>query len=109
MQNVVAIQANIQWQYFQDPPSQNWIAVCEPLKLTVEADTLPALYETMTEAMDCFFKELLSTGDLNRFLHDHGWSLTQPLPSRFEQDVCFDVPLNTRRVSPHDLDKVLSK
>jgi hypothetical protein len=106
MQNVVAIQANIQWQYFQDSKSQNWIAICDPLKLTLVADTLPELHESMAEAMDGFFKELLSTGDLQEFLKEHGWSTVQALPPRTEEDVFFDVPMNTRRISQHDLENV---
>jgi len=107
MRDVINIEANIVWGYFQDHASGNWIGVSEPLKLTVEADTLPALHESMTEAMDCLFNELLSSGDLDRFLGEHGWTAINALPARREHDVCFDVPLNTRRISQRDLDKVL--
>lgn len=107
MRQVIGVEGQIDWLYFQDAKSQNWIGVCPPLKLTVEGDTLPELNETMTEAMDLFFNEMLSTGDLDRFLKENGWRLNAPAPERRrQQQVMFDVPLHTQRIAERDLDKV---
>jgi len=103
MREVISIEANLVWAYFQDPKSGNWIGLCEPLKLTVEADALPELHESMTETMDALLSELLSSGDLEKFLHEQGWKAMSPIPRELGRDVFFDVPLNTRRVAPGDL------
>jgi hypothetical protein len=59
----------------------------------------------MNEAATSFFKELLETGDLPKFLVEQGFATEQPLPHSPRQDVTFDVPLNTKRISPRDLEK----
>lgn len=107
MRQVIGVEAEIVWRYFQDRESQNWVGISDPLKLTVEGETLPELNEAMTEAMDLFFNEMLSSGDLNRFLKENGWRLNAPAPERKrQQQVMFDVPLHTRRIAQRDLDKV---
>lgn len=107
MKRVIGVEANIVWRYFQDRESENWIGICDPLKLTVEGETLPELNEAITEAMDLLFNEMLSSGGLNRFLKEHGWRLNAPAPERkTRQDITFDVPLRTRRIAQRDIDKV---
>jgi len=68
MPNVIQIEGNLQWNYAVDHESNHWVAVCEPLKLTVEVENPQEFLGTIKESMDGFFKELLSTGDLDRFL-----------------------------------------
>lgn len=105
----VELKSQIPWLYFQDPKSRLWIGTSPVLKLTVEAETLPALYESMTEAAIMFFQELLSTGDLPKFFTENSLLAVQPLPPRHSRDVSFDVPLNTQRISPRDIEKAFSK
>jgi len=104
----IQIQGHVLWQYFQDPKTRLWIGICPLLKLTVEADSQPALLESMSEAAIMFFQELLSTGDLQNFLSEHSLPSVQPLPPRNRRDVSFDVPLNTQRISPSDIEKAFS-
>lgn len=108
MKQVIGVKATVVWRYFQDRKSENWIGICDHLKLTVEAENPPELHEAMTEAMDLFLNEMLSSGDLRKFLREHGWSLTTaiPEPKKQRQDIVFDVPLQTRRIPQRDLDKV---
>lgn len=106
MKRVIGVEANIVWRYFQDRDSDNWIGISDHLKLTVEGETLPELNEAMTEAMDLFFNEMLSSGDLKKFLREHGWRLNAPTPEKKARQITFDVPLRTRRISQRDLDKV---
>lgn len=106
MRHLVQIKAQIDWMYTHDQQTGSWIAICPPLKLTVEAESKPALDESISESMDMLFNELLSTNDLDRFLAEHGWSAEDALPSSRDEEVCFDVPLNTRRVSAHDLQAI---
>lgn len=102
MPNVIQIEANLPWNYTIDRESKRWVAVCQPLKLTIEAEDPQEFLETIRESMDGFFKELLSTGDLDRFLEDHGWRRLTPIPER-RRELYFDVPMSTRRVQERDL------
>ena len=106
MPEVVNIEANLQWVYAVHRKTGHWIGVCEPLKLTVTADNPEEFYESIREGMNAFFRELLSTGDLNRFLRDHGWRAITPIP-RGRRSLYFDVPLNTRRVQERDLQEAV--
>ncbi len=54
-------------------------------------ETWAELMEDIGHTLDALLKDLLSTNDLNRFLHDHGWKLLAAIPNRLE-DVRFDVP-----------------
>jgi hypothetical protein len=102
MPNVIQIEGNLQWNYAVDHKSNRWVAVCQPLKLAIEVEAPEEFLETIGEAIDGFFRELLSTGDLDRFLGDNGWRRLTPIPERARR-LHFDVPLSTRRVEERDL------
>ena len=86
---IIRVQANVQWQI--SPVENAWIGVCEPLHLTVEADTWGQLMESISETLDAVLADLMKSNELPKFLKSHGWSLMTPLPERPE-DVRFDVP-----------------
>ena len=54
-----------------------WIGICDPLKLTVDADSLAELVEDIIETLEAVFKELDSTGDLERVLLENGLAADQ--------------------------------
>jgi len=87
---VVRIQASLPWNC-SFGKSGNWVAVCDPLKLTVQSHTWGELVEDIADALDLMFKDLLETGELSPFLQEHGWTLIGPLP-RGPKNVKFDVP-----------------
>jgi len=89
-QQVVRVDANIQWKILQ-AKSGEWVGVCDPLKLTVEAETWADLMEDIGHTLDALLKDLLSSNELDRFLRDQGWKLLAAIPSRPE-GVRFDVP-----------------
>jgi|ERR1019366_2082370 hypothetical protein len=89
--NLVAIQANVQWKAFRDNATKAWVAVCEPLKITVEADSWSALHETISDSLDLLFRDLIKSGELDGFLKEMGWRLLTPLPAK-PQNARFDVP-----------------
>lgn len=68
----VELQANLQWAVLQGKGG-NWVAVCDPLGLTVQGETWAELMEDIGHTLDALLKDLLSTNELNRFLSDHGW------------------------------------
>ena len=86
----VELQANLQWAVLQGKGG-NWVAVCDPLGLTVQGETWAELMEDIGHTLDALLKDLLSTNELNRFLSDHGWKLLAAIPNPPE-DVRFDVP-----------------
>ena len=68
-----------------------FVGVCEPLKLTVEADTWGELMETIGETLDAVLVDLMKSNELPQFLNSHGWSLVTPLPAE-SKGIRFDVP-----------------
>jgi predicted RNase H-like HicB family nuclease len=87
---IVRVQATLPWQC-SFGKSGNWVAVCDPLKLTVQSGTWSELVEDIADALDLMFKDLLETGELTPFLRERGWTLIGPVP-RAPKNVRFDVP-----------------
>ena len=67
----------IPWRVQQE--ADCWIGICDPLKLTVDADSLAELVEDITETLEAVFKELDSTGDLERVLSENGLAADQEM------------------------------
>jgi len=89
-QFLVRINANLQWR-FTVGKGGNYVAVCDPLKLTLQAHTWAELMEDTSDVLNTVFLDLLSSNELDKFLQDHGWTLMGQLPQRVE-NVRFDVP-----------------
>ncbi len=87
---IVQINGNVQWRIGRTR-SGNYLAVCDPLKLTLQAATLDDLAEDISLALDALLKDLWESNEFNQFLHEHGWVLLSPMPKRPE-DVHFEVP-----------------
>lgn len=87
---LVRVDANLNWAVVQGKGG-NWVAVCDPLGLTVQGETWAELMEDIGHALDALLKDLLSTHELDKFLHDHGWTPSIAIPSH-PDDVRFDVP-----------------
>ncbi|MGH7253641.1 MAG: hypothetical protein ACREIE_07570 [Nitrospiraceae bacterium] len=90
----VEAKAQIQWAHYRSRRGK-WIAVCDPLGITLQSDKFSDLVEDMAHALNALLKDLLQEGELERFLRDRGWSLTGPTPAA-PDDVWFDVPFATR-------------
>jgi hypothetical protein len=87
----VQINARIEWK-FQKTRSGMWIADCEPLGLTIQSASHTELREDIGDALDLFFRDLLKTRELDRFLQDRGWTRARvPLPTK-PSEAFFDVP-----------------
>ena len=95
---LVRIGANVPWQ-ITEGGGGNYVGVCEPLKLTVQGATWAELMEDIAETIDAMFKDLLSTNELDRFLHDQGWT-SSTIPTEAES-VRFDVPFIPAMVGAH--------
>lgn len=88
---IVHVEANIEWAAVRD--SGCWVGICESLNLTLQADTYAELMEDIGLALDALLKELISTGDFERFMQAHGWT-AQGVSGNVEH---FDVPYSVMR------------
>ena len=96
---VVQIRANLNWQYSRARGGNGaYIAICEPLKLTLQADTFSDLLEDINFSMDALLKDLLAEHELDAFLREHGWAAINQIPAR-SQNVRFDVPFDLVRAN----------
>jgi len=94
---IIQIQANLNWQY-SCARSGNFIAVCDPLKLTLQASTFSELLEDINISLDALFQDLLSEHELDRFLRERGWTALNPIPAG-PMNVRFDVPFELVRAN----------
>jgi hypothetical protein len=96
---LVRIDGQVPWKCFRGNGG-NWVAVCDPLKLTVQSDTWGDLMEDIGLTLDALLRDLLASQELPNFLRDHGWTLAGPMPTRPE-DVRFELPFLTAMTEPH--------
>ncbi len=59
---VVHIEAKVPWQT-RRAQGGNWIAVCDPLRLTVQAETYAELMEDIGLTLNALLKDLLREND----------------------------------------------
>lgn len=92
---VVKIEANVEWKYFR-AAGGNWIAVCEPMALTVQSETYATLMEDIALTLNALMKNLLEARELEAFLHSRGWRPFQGAIPAQPDDIYFDVPFATK-------------
>ena len=97
---VVFVEGNVAWNCTRTP-SNHWVGVCDPLKLTVQSQTWAELMEDIAYALDAILNDLLASSELPQFLHDRGWELDGPLPGNTETNVHFDVPFIPAMIMGH--------
>lgn len=87
----VQVNSKVAWQVGQTDAG-HWLAVCAPLRLTMEGDTVEDLMENTGHAVALLLADLLESGELDAFLRKQGWQATVPqhvpLP-----DVQFHAPI----------------
>jgi hypothetical protein len=96
---VVRINGSVEWKILK-AKAGNWVAICDSLKLTLQADTWANLMEDIAFTLDAILKDLLSSNELNRFMKEHGWKLVGRIPHR-QADMRFDLPFITAMMSSH--------
>jgi Arc/MetJ-type ribon-helix-helix transcriptional regulator len=106
MKNVIRVQAKLVWKWGRGR-SGRYVAICDAIRQTVEADRFEDLLETMHEALDSTFRELLASGDLDNFLREHGWGSLKIPSSTKRRNVRFDVPFDVRGIRTRDLEEAL--
>ena len=108
MKRTVHIQGKILWKWGRTSQG-NYIAVCDSIAQTVQASRFGELLETMQEALESTFRELFSSGDLENFLHERGWSTDLPVPSipGTQKNSRFEMPFDLKGVRKRDLEEAL--
>ncbi len=92
----IQILAQVTWQAKRNVRGV-WIGVCEPLGLTLEAQSDSDLKSLIEETHHTLFLDLLEDGELEHFLRDRGWEARGFIPQRMpEGGVRFDVPYELR-------------
>ncbi len=106
---IIRIQANVAWQC-QLGEGGHWVGVCDPLRLTVQADTWADLMEDIGLSIDAMMKDLLQSGELVKFLRQHGWepvgAIPHPVPKAIER-LRFDMPFIAHQVASRDSQRIL--
>jgi len=106
MKQLVHIKGRLIWKWGR-AKSGRYIAVCDPIGQTVEAKSFGELLETMHEALDSTFRELLETGDLDEFLRSRRWKTCDMPDPGHRKNVRFDVPFKLQGVRSRDLEEAL--
>jgi predicted RNase H-like HicB family nuclease len=96
MRQAFQLNAQVQWAVVRDEAAQRWVAICDPMGITVEADSHTELRENITDAMNLMLVNLLRSGELDHFLKARGWQ-AHPLIEQVEESDSdtpfFDVPI----------------
>ena len=100
---IVQIKGQVPWKCFR-AKGGNWVAICDPLALTIQSETWATLMEDIGQAVNAMFSDLLKEHELPQFLQQHGWKPMGPIPAK-AADLWFDIPTVPREVTPADLDK----
>jgi predicted RNase H-like HicB family nuclease len=104
-QQIIRIQGKVGWRAVRTKGG-NWVAACNPLKITLQSETWAELMEDIALALDAVLKEMLKSNELDRFLKDQGWKLLGTVPNQ-RQKVRFDVPFIPAVVSRNGFQREL--
>ena len=100
---VVQIKGKTEWKCFRARSGRNWIAICDPLGLTMQSETWAILMEDIAQALNAMFSDLLKEQGLAQFLRDQGWRPVGQIPSK-PADIWFDLPFVTNVTRPPERD-----
>ena len=94
--DVVRIDGTVEWQ-IQIAAGGSYVGICDPLGLTLQAETWAAMMEEIGAVQNLLFKDLCETNELDQFLQDRGWR------AQGEPDVgaIFDLPFIPHLVEEH--------
>lgn len=88
----VEVGANIAWLVIRSGDG-GYVGRCDALKVTAQGDTFGELMSTIVEVQNELLLDLLGEGELEAFLHRHGWRPLMPIPAQIPpHGIRFDVP-----------------
>jgi len=92
MTTVVKVQANLVWRAERGSHSDRWIAFCDPLGISTEADTLDELHSVIPEAIHILMLDLFEDNEFDAFLRERGWTATRAEQPTQDGEATFHVP-----------------
>jgi hypothetical protein len=84
-------QAKVQWRTTKSTASKRFVGVCDPMNLSIEANSLDELYSMIPETIHLLMRDLLDDNEIEPFLREIGWQFPGELPKATE-DVRIQVP-----------------
>ena len=93
----IRIIGNVQWQW-RIGSGGNYVAVCDPLEITLQATSWIELMEDISSGLDALMKDLLQSQELDSFMQEQGWTSLAPIPAR-RKGMRFDVPFSILPIS----------
>lgn len=84
-------QASVQWRATKSKSSKRFVALCEPMNVSLEANSIDELYSMIPEAIHLLMRDLLEDDEIQPFLREIGWRFPGELPKPTE-DVRIQVP-----------------
>lgn len=88
----IQVQGNVPWAVSRTP-SGGYVAVCEPLGLAMEGNSLDDLFLNISEAVQLVMNDLLRAGELDQFLRARGWHASPSGKLPATGPVEFQVPI----------------
>jgi hypothetical protein len=98
----VEVKGLIGWVVTQGT-SGHWIAVCDPMNLALEADSLDELYSVINEGVHLLFRDLLKDNELDQYLRERGWHAAGMPEGPVGDDIEFRVPWQMLVGAPNDI------
>jgi hypothetical protein len=92
---IVRTGVNVPWRW-GIAPDGNYLAVCDSLKITVQAPTWNELQANISKTLNALLKGLSECHRFDEFMREQGWTLVTPLPAR-PNDLQFEVLFSFRR------------
>lgn len=89
----IHMQSKIQWIATASEEPGVWVAHCDPLGISLTADSLDEMHSLIDEACQLLFLDLFQDNELDRFLAERGWE-SSVAPTDDTDDVEFLVPWN---------------
>jgi hypothetical protein len=89
---VIRIEGNVQWQW-RVASGGNYVAMCDPLRITLQAASWSELMEEISTTLDALLKDLVETNEFDQFMQEHGWRSVETIQGH-SRDMRFEVPFS---------------
>jgi hypothetical protein len=103
MKQTVQIEGSLEWKWGRTQNGR-YIAICQPLGQTLQAERFPELLGSIVEALESTFRELCLSGDLEKFLMDRGWKVNLPAEPK---NARFEMPFELKGMKRRDFAEAL--
>ena len=100
----ISIRANLAWIAEPSGDRDRWIASCEPLGISIEANSQEEISGLISEALDLLFLDLFEDDELDQFLADRHWRKEETFDDK-DGGVEFDVPWQLVMDSAHGAER----